>query len=428
MIAATVLFLLLALLAVGAPISFAMAVSGFLGVLWVGGLDPALGILASTPHTVAGKFEFLTIPMFLLMAEFVLRSGVADDLFRAAAAWCGRVPGGLGMATALAGAGFGAICGSSTAAAATLSSTSLPAMLKHGYEPRMAGGVVAISGTLAMLIPPSIAMVIYGLLADVNIARLLIAGVVPGLLVTLTIMLTTYFLAKQDPSRAPLSESIPLGEKIRLLRLIGPMLALLAAVTGVIYSGIATPTEASALGAFGAAILYFYRKGFDSREIVDLVGRATRTSCMVAIIMLGAHIFSTFFALTQTTQSLIAWIGGLPVEPWVIILALVVMYLILGTFMDQVAILVLTIPVVAPLVSSLGFDLIWFGVIMIVTAELGMVTPPLGLNCFVVAKYSRTNVKDVFHGTLPHVITHLVAIAALLLFPALTLWLPNQMR
>ncbi|BCN40507.1 C4-dicarboxylate ABC transporter permease [Alicycliphilus denitrificans] len=428
MSAAVILALLFTLLLLGAPIGFALILSGFAGILWVGGTTAALGVLASVPHELAGKFEFLTIPMFLLMAEFVLRSGVADDLFKVAAAWTGRVPGGLGMATALSGAGFGAICGSSTASAATLSATSLPAMLKHGYERRMAAGVVAISGTLAMLIPPSIAMIIYGLLADVNIGKLLIAGVVPAVLVTAAIMLTTYVLAKRDPSCAPLSAKVTWGEKFRLLRLVAPMLVLMMAVTGVIYTGVATPTEASAMGALVSAILYFMRGRRTWAEVADLFGRATRTSCMVAIILLGAHVFTVFFALTQTTQSLIGWVGALPVEPWVIIVALTLMYLVLGCFLDQIAILVLTVPIVAPLVSSLGFDLIWFGVIKIVTAELGMVTPPLGLNCFVVSKYSRTPVQDVFRGTLPHVAAHLVVLAVLLLFPALSLWLPSQMR
>lgn len=428
MIATVVVLFLFALLAAGAPIGFALAIAGALGLYWVGGLDAVSTILSTMPRESASVFEFVTIPMFLLMAEFVLRSGIADDLFTAAAAWCGRVRGGLGMATALAGAGFGAICGSSTASAATLSSTSLPAMLKHGYEPRMASGVIAISGTLAMLIPPSIAMVVYGLLADVNISRLLIAGVVPGILVTITIMLTTYFLAWQDPRRAPLGEYVPLRQKIALLRFVGPMLVLLFAVTGVIYTGIATPTEASALGALCAGVLYFMRGRRTPAEVFGVVARAARTSCMLAIILFGAHVFSVFFALTQTTQSLVIWIGELPVEPWVILLALVLMYLILGCFMDQMAILVLTVPIVAPLAASLGYDLIFIGVIIIVTAELGMATPPFGLNCFVVAKYSKTPVTDVFMGAMPHVATHIIAIGILLLFPTLILWLPDQMR
>jgi C4-dicarboxylate transporter, DctM subunit len=427
MTATAIVLLLFLLLALRAPIGFALCISGAAGLWVIGGTDVLLTSLATVPRDSAAVFEFVTIPMFLLMAEFVLRSGIADDMFLAAAAWVGRVPGGLGIATALAGAGFGAICGSSTASAATLSSTSLPTMLKHGYEPRMAAGVVAISGTLAMLIPPSIAMVLYGLLAGVNIGKLLVAGIVPGLIVTLTIAFTTLFLAIWNPKCAPLAEPATWRERLSLLRLVGPMGVLMGAVTVSIYTGFVTPTEASALGALAAAALYFTRKRWNTVELLSIVERAARTSCMLAIIILGAHIFSTFFALTQTTQTIIEWVGALKVDPWTIIFLLVLFYILLGCVLDQTAILVLTTPIVAPLVESLGFSLIWWGVVKIVTAELGLVMPPLGLNAFVVAKYSNTPVSEVFVGVLPHVITHLFAIAVLVLFPVLSLWLPNHM-
>jgi len=278
-----------------------------------------------------------------------------------------------------------------------------------------------------MLIPPSIAMVLYGLLAGVNIGKLLVAGIMPGIIVTLTIALTTYFLAKQDPRRAPLSEAVPLRLRLALLRLVGPMLVLFTAVSVSIYTGFVTPTEASALGALFAAALYFLRVKRVTSEVWGIVARATRTSCMLGIIILGAQIFSTFFALTQTTQSFVTWVGSLPVEPWVIILVLVLMYIMLGCFMDQTAILVLTTPIIAPLVGSLGFSLVWWGVIKIVTAELGLVMPPLGLNAFVVSKYSNTPVGEVFKGLVPHILTHLIAIAIMVLFPALSLWLPDRM-
>lgn len=427
MISLIAVALLFALLAVGAPISFAMMISGAIGLFMMGGMTPMVAILSSFPRETATVFEFVTVPMFLLMAELVLRSGVADDLFRAAAAWFGRVRGGLGIATALAGAGFGAICGSSTAAAATLSSTSLPAMLKYNYHRPVAAGVVAISGTLSMLIPPSVAMIVYGILADVSVARMLIAGVIPGIIVTLTIAGTVYLLALRDPDCAPLSEPVSMRERFKLLRLIGPMLILMLAVTGAIYGGVATPTEASALGAFFAAVLYFTRARRTPREVFEVLSKAARTSCMIAIIIVGAHVFSTFFALTQTTQTIVAWVGELPLPGWAIIIFLVFIYILLGTFLDQMAILVLTVPIVVPTIISLGYDPIWWGVILIVTAELGMVTPPLGLNAFVVARYSGTPVGEVFRGIVPHFFAHLVAIAILLIFPGLSLWLPYQM-
>lgn len=427
MVAAAFFLGLLGLIAIGAPIAFAMAIVGALGLLLAGGPEALVVMLSSIPRESAIVYEFVTIPMFLLMAEFVLRSGVTDDLFKAGAAWFGRFPGGLGIATAFSGAGFGAICGSSTASAATLSSTSLPAMLKHGYEPRMAGGCVAVSGTLAMLIPPSIIMMVYGLIANVNIAKLLMAGVVPGLLVTLTIVVTVFTLVKLNPARAPLSEPVPLREKLHLLKSIMPVILLFGAITGVIYSGIATPTETSALAAFFAGLLYLKRGRPTRADFLELTARATRTSCMIAFIIVGAKVFATYFALTQVTQDLIAWVGALDVAPWVIILALVFMYLMLGFFLDQMAILVLTVPIVAPLVTSLGFDLVWFGIIMIVVAEIGLVTPPVGLNCFVVSKYSRMPVTHVFWGSFPYVVALLFTIALMLAFPQLVLWLPANM-
>ncbi len=331
------------------------------------------------------------------------------------------------MATALAGAGFGAICGTSTASAATLSSTSLPAMLKQGYEPKMAAGVVAISGTLAMLIPPSVALVVYGLLAEVNIGGLLIGGIIPGILVTITIMATVWFLVWQDPSRAPEAVPVPWSEKLQTLRVVGPMVILFGMVTGIIYTGIATPTEASALGAAGAFLIACWYGKVSKVTLPKTLLRAAHGSCMIAMILLGAHVFGYFFTLTQVTQNLVAWVGALDVSRWVIIAVILFGYIILGMFMDQIAILVLTVPIVVPLIKALGFDPLWFGVLMIVTAEVGMVTPPVGLNCFVVARYSGRPVGEVFHGSLPHVVAHIIAIAILTAFPNIILWLPTKM-
>lgn len=424
MISLVILGLLFALLAIGAPVGFAMAFAGSVGLLFVGGWPALVGILQTAPLSTVSSYELITIPMFLLMADLVLISGVADDLFRAASAWVGRVPGGLGMATALAGAGFGAICGTSTASAATLSSTSLPAMIRQGYEPRLAAGVVAISGTLSMLLPTSVALILFGLLAEVNIAKLLISGIVPAILITLTIMATIYFLVWQDPSRAPAAADITWRERFRLLWRVSPMVALFAVVTGAIYLGVATPTESSAFGACGALILAIARGKINSRTLYGALLKAAHGTCMITMILLGASIFSYFFTLTHVTQDLVGWVGGLPISRWIIIALILCGYIVLGSFMDQIAILVLTVPIVLPLIKALGFDPIWFGVIKIVTAEVGMITPPVGLNCFIVARYANRPVGEVFRGTLPHFIAHLIAIAVLVAFPSIILWLP----
>jgi tripartite ATP-independent transporter DctM subunit len=409
------------------PVAFSLIVTGSLGLYLVGGWAALVGVLTTTPLSSAASYEMISVPLFILMAEFVIMSGVADNLFKAAATWVGRVPGGLGMATALAGAGFGAISGSSTASAATLSSTTMPAMLKQGYDPKLAGGVVAISGTLAMLIPPSIALVLYGIIADVSISALLIGGVIPGILVTLTIMGTVWVLVMINPASAPGGRAYSMAEKFRSLKVVGAMVFLFMAVTGVIYTGVATPTEASGLGAFGAFLIAVFERKVNLASMKKALVHAAHASCMIIMIIVCAKVFGYFFTLTQSTQAIISWVGSLEISRWVVIALILFGYLVLGCLMDQVAILILTVPVVLPLVKSLGFDPVWFGVIVIVVAEVGLVTPPVGLNVFVVARYAKRPLQEIFHGVWPHVVSHLVLLAAMVAFPQIVLWLPSKM-
>ena len=428
MLALSIFLFMLAMLAIGVPVGFTLAISGATGLYFLGGLNMVLGVMDTAPLSAASTYELITVPMFLLMAEFVIISGVADDLFKAASTWVGRVPGGLGIATAFAGAGFGAISGSSTAGAATLSSTTIPAMLKAGYEPKLACGVVAISGTLAMLIPPSIALVLFGIIADVSIGELLIGGVIPGLMVTLAISLTVLYLVWRDPSRAPAGQSYTFKEKFISLKVVWPMLVLFMAVTGIIYLGVATPTEAASIGAFGAYLIALFKGKANFSATRQALMRAAQTTCMIIMIILGAHFFGYFLTVTQTTQQIVATIGGWPVDRWVIMAMIILIYLILGCFMDQVAILILTIPIMLPVIKALGFDPVWFGVMVVVLAEVGMVTPPVGLNVFVVSRYTGRPLDEVFRGVGPHVVAHLIVIALFCLFPQLILWLPRTMR
>ncbi len=421
----TVMFILLGL---GMPVAFALAAAGSAGLYWIGGTDALTGIVTTTPLSTAGTYELISVPLFILMAEFVILSGVADNLFKAATCWVGRLPGGLAMATALAGAGFGAISGSSTASAATLSSTTIPAMLKAGYEPQLAGGVVAISGTLAMLIPPSIALVLFGVIADVSISQLLVAGVIPGLLVTATIMATVWYLVWRVPARAPLGSAYTWRDKFTSLKVVGPMLVLFMAVTGVIYTGVATPTEASGIGAFGAFVLALKAGTVNRKTLPAALMRALQASTMIVMIIVCAKIFGYFFSLTQSTQQIVAWVGGLDTSRWVIMALILFGYIVLGCLMDQIAILILTVPVVLPLIKSLGFDPVWFGVVIVVTAEIGLVTPPVGLNVFVVSRYTGRPLSEVFAGVWPHVLAHLALLVMLVAFPQIILWLPSTMR
>ncbi|MFO1143024.1 MAG: TRAP transporter large permease subunit [Amaricoccus sp.] len=419
--------LLLVLLVIGTPVALALLMSGAVGLYIVGGWDLFLGIVGTTAGASIQNYEFATVPMFILMANLIICSGVSDDMFNVAKTWMGRVPGGLAHATALTGAAFGAISGSSTAAAATLSATSIPGMLKQGYSPKLATGVAAISGTLAMLIPPSVAMIIYALLADMSVGRMLIAGVLPGILVTLTIIGTVAFLVWQHPDHAPPGRSYTLREKLVATKAAWTFIVLFMMVTGVIYTGVATPTEASAFGAVGALILALVR-GARMKALVNAVVVTAQATCMIGFIILGALIFGYFLTISQITQGIIDGLVNSGIPPFGIVVMLVLMYLILGCFMDIIAMLILTVPIVHPLIVQLGYDPVWFAVITIVMGEVGMVTPPLGMNVFVISKYTKIPVGVIFSGSIPHVIAHIIAVAILLLFPAIILWLPNTMQ
>jgi len=418
---------LLVLLVVGLPIGFAMCVSGAVGLYMIGGVSTLLGILTTAPISSVSSYELISIPMFVLMAEFVIASRIADELYDCMVVWVGRLPGGLAIATALAGAGFGAISGSSTVAAATLASTSLPAMVRNGYERQLANGVVAISGTLAMLIPPSVALILYSILTDLSVAKLLIAGVIPGLVVTLIIILTVLYLVWRDPARAPAGRRYSLREKLVSMKSTGPMLLLMFLITGSIYLGLATPTEASSLGAVGAFCIALLRGNLDVNSTRKAVVNACRTSAMIMMILIGAHVFGYALTLTQTTQKFVAAIAALDANRYVIISLILLLKLVLGFFLDQFAILILTVPIMVPLIITLGFDPIWFGVVLVVTAEVGMITPPVGMNAYVIARYTGRPVEEVFGGVLPHFIAHIFAIILFTAFPMLILWLPSTM-
>lgn len=419
--------LLFFLLVIGLPVALALGLSGAVGLYLVGGSELAVGILGTTPLASVQSYEFLAVPMFILMANFIICSGVSDDMFNVAKTWMGRIPGGLAHATALTGAAFGAISGSSTAAAATLSATSIPGMLQQGYSPKLATGVAAISGTLAMLIPPSVAMVIYGLLSHMNVGVLLIAGVVPGLVITLTIMATVAVLVWLNPAHAPPGKSYTWREKVVVMRHAWTFILLFLLVTGAIYAGVATPTEASAFGAVGALFLCLARRVPLSKLAHALVITA-QASCMIAFIIVCALIFGYFLTLTQLTQNLASFLISSGLPRWSILIMIIFLYLVLGCFMDLVAMLILTVPVVHPLMVQLGYDPVWFAVITIVMGEVGMVTPPLGMNVFVISKYTRIPVNVVFEGSIPHVVAHLIAVAILVVFPSIVLWLPYSMK
>ncbi len=432
MLSTAIVALLVALLAIGMPIGFAIAVAGAVGLCFIGGLDMVFSFLATVPYSGAAHYELMTIPMFVLMAEFVIVSGVADELFDTMNAFVHRYRGGLGISTVLTGAAFGAICGSSAASAATLSATAMPQMVKRGYSTRAASGITAIVGTLAVMIPPSNGLVIYGILSEVNIGKLLVAGVFPGLLGALVLIITLRVLIRLRPSQFPANEGVVAenlshsSRDLRWSKLHGilPMLILFALVTGVLYLGVATPTEASALGAFGALVLAATSHRLTWRSFTRALFNTARTSAMITMIIVGALILGYFLTLTQTTQTIVSTIGALPMPPLAILALIMLIYLVLGCFLDQIAILVLTVPITLPIVTHLGYDPLWFGIIVTLASEIGLVTPPVGLNVFIVARYSETPLAEVFAGVTPYVIAMLLLMVALIFWPSLVLWVP----
>jgi C4-dicarboxylate transporter, DctM subunit len=301
-------------------------------------------------------------------------------------------------------------------------------MLKANYEPRLAYGVVAISGTLGMLIPPSVALVLYGLIADVNIGKLFIGAVIPSFVVAVTIILTVVVLVWINPACAPPAKVHSWDEKWQSLKVAMPMTLLFLSVVGFIYTGVCTPTEASALGAFGALLIALALRRMTWDGAMQAAYRAARTTCMILLIVMTAHVLAYFLVMTHLTESLLAWVKGAGIPPWGVLLVLYALYLVLGCFLDLAAMLVLTIPVVLPLVKALGFDPVWFGIVVVVLGEIGMLTPPVGLNVFVVSRVTGVPAREVFRGVWPHVIAHLFAVAVLTLWPQLVLWLPGTMK
>jgi C4-dicarboxylate transporter, DctM subunit len=427
MLAVTAIVLLLVLLLIRVPVGFAIGIAAGAGLLLHGGVPALVGFFETTPYTTASTYSLSPIPLFILMAQFVLHSGIASSLFDSARTWVGRTPAGLGVATTLSGAVFAAISGSSTAAAVTLASTAVPEMTRRGYDARLANGLVAVTGTLAAMVPPSIILVFYAVVAEESVGQVLIAGFVPGAVVVVALLLTTWLLLWRRPDLAPRGERYRLGAKVRTLTAIGPVVILFVLVTGSIYFGVASPTEAAALGAVGALVVGMAWGDLDLAGIRAALRETLGATAMILLIILSAHLFGYVLALSRVTGGVVDAIAAIPAPPVVIFLAIAVVYLVLGAFMDQLAILALTVPIVLPVVEELGYDPIWFGVMVVLLAEIGLVTPPLGLNVFIVARSTGARAEDVFRGVWPFVVALLLVVLVFTFIPDLVLWLPESM-
>ncbi|AEG14404.1 TRAP dicarboxylate transporter, DctM subunit [Desulfofundulus kuznetsovii DSM 6115] len=428
MLAGAILVFMLLLLFVGMPVGFAMGVAGTIGLYFKGGLSAIASILSNAPYRSAANFALSTVPMFIFMAEIISRANIVPDVFTAAQRWLGRTPGGLAIATVIASAGMGAMSGSSTAAAACMSSIAVPEMRRAGYSLEMAAGVVTVAGTLAIMIPPSIPLVIYGLVTETSIGKLLIAGILPGIMTAAIYSIGLLLWRKLKPEVIPAGQAYSYREKFASLRPLWAFLILASVVIVTLYAGIGTPTEAAAIGAFGAAAISLATRRLDLKGLYAAALQTAKITTMIFTIIIGAMVCGYFFTLTQATQKTILFISSLHIPPWFIMGLIAVLYLILGCIMDQIAILLLTLPLTFPLVTSLGYDPIWFGIIATKLAEIGLVTPPVGMNAYVVSATIKAPLEQVFKGTGVMLMFEFVTLCLLLAFPMIATWLPSFMK
>jgi len=419
---------MIALIAIGMPVAFSMGVAGAIGLFFIGGFDSLMGILGTSPYRTAASYTLTTVPLFILMAEFIVKSEIIHEIFEAGYKWLGHLPGGVAIATVMADAGFGAMCGSSTAAAAAMSSVAIPQMKRLQYKDSLSGGVVAIAGTLAIMIPPSIVFIIYGSVTETSIGKLLIAGIVPGVLAAIALALAIYVWVKIDPSVSPPQQAWSWSERMHSLKYVWPMFVLFAVVVGTIYTGVATPTESAAFGATAALIIGLAQRRLNREKIFAACLSTIKSTVMIFVLIIGAMIFGYYMTMTQLAQDFVKVIAASGLDRWVIMGGLVVFYLALGCILDQIAILLLTLPITFPLVMSLGFDPIWFGVIITALAEIGLITPPVGLNCFIVSQVSRLPLEQVFKGATILMLGEVIVLALLMAFPEIVLWLPSMME
>ena len=419
---------LFALMLLRVPIGVAMILVGFAGFAAIIGLKPSLSQLSSVPIRVATDEVFGVVPLFILMGTFASISGMSGEIYRASNAWVGHRRGGLAMATILACGGFAAICGSSVASAATLGKVALPEMRRFGYKASLATGTIAAGGTLGILIPPSVVLAIYGIITEQDIALLFIAGVIPGLLAVLLYLAVITGMARIDPEAAPGVGTFIWREAFVSLRGIWAVSVLFLFVIGGIYFGIFTPTEAAAMGAGGTLILTWLRGTMNFATMKQALIESTRMTGAIFVIAIGAVVFGRFLTVTRMPQELATFVATLDWTAGAVLLVVILGYLLLGMFLDSLAIILLTVPIMFPVMTQLGYDPIWFGILLVMVIEIGLITPPYGMNVFVLRSVSPdVPLGTIYRGVLPFVLTDFVRVLLIVLFPFLVLWLPYSM-
>ena len=425
--------LLLAALFARVPIAVALALTGMLGYAAIDGWHTALDVMGAVPFELASvrgnAYAFSVVPLFILMGAVASRAGMSRELYDAANAIFSGFRGALTNATIGACAAFGAICGSSIATAATFSRVAIPEMRRHGYDGGLAAGAVASAGTLAILIPPSIILAIYALVAEQSLPRLFAAALIPGLLLAVLYVFTAWAVARVRPDWAPYVPPMPLARRLRAALSLWKLAILFFLAVVGIYVGWFSPTEAAAVAAFAAIVIGFATRTLGLRGLLEAFLDTVYSSAMLFFIIVGAFIFSRFIVLARVPNELVAWVNEAQLSPAAIVLAVVLLYFLLGTFLEEVSTILITVPVVLPLMASIGYDGIWFGIFVTIMATIGLISPPVGLTVFVIqAQNPDIPVGRIYKGTLPFLAADFVLVALLIAFPALALWLPSALR
>jgi C4-dicarboxylate transporter, DctM subunit len=419
---------LFALMLLRVPVGMAMGLVGVTGYAYLTGGAPALKLVGQTSMRTVTSYQFGVIPMFLLMGAFVSHSGISRELFRAANTFVGHRKGGLGLATIVSCGGFAAISGSSVATAATFSAVAYPEMRRYGYPQSFATGVIAAGGTLGAMLPPSTVLAVYALITQQDVGKLFQAGILPGLLAMTMYMLTIGVITRVRPNFLPTVPKASWKERLAGMKDVWAPMTLFLLVIGGLYGGVFTPTEAGGMGASGAFLLGVLRGKLDRAGIRASLLQATRTAAAVFTVLIGALLFGYFLTITQVPQKVTEFLTGLGVGPYGVLALIMLMYLVLGCLMDALAMIILTVPIIFPVVTALGFDPIWFGVIIVMTVELGLIHPPVGMNVFVIKSVIHdVTFSSIFKGVLPFIATDILRLVILIAFPVIALWLPNHL-
>ena len=410
------------------PLAFAMGLVGFVGLGLVRGWPATMANAAQVVYDTGFAYTLSVVPLFILMGNFVARAGLAHELFRAAFTFVGHVRGGLAHATVIACAGFGAICGSSIATAATMAKVAYPSMKRLGYADYLSTGVIAAGGTLGIMIPPSTIMVIYGIVTETNIGKLFAAGVIPGLLCALLLVAGIAWITWRDPSAGPPGERVSWAARLRALRDIWGVALLVVVVLGGIYGGVFTATEGAGIGASGAFFFALARRTLTLAVLYEVLVESARTTAMLFTILIAAMLFSSFVNFTTMPGDLKSWILEMQLSPVMVVGAMMLIYILLGTVMEELSMVLLTIPVFFPIVVGLGFDPVWFGVLIVLVVQIGLISPPVGMNLFVLnALLKNVSLAQIFRGVWLFVAALVAALFVVLELPALALWLPGFM-